>query len=100
MRVSFYARLRPIVGQKSVDIALPDGATVEQLLDEIVRRWPALREYLLDDKGALARNVQLCVNGRGVRYLPDGLSTVLQPSHEVDLFPAVAGGLACKSEAA
>ena len=60
MKVSFYARLRPIVGQKSVDIPLPEGATAEQLVDEIVQRWPALREYMLDDAGALAANVQLC----------------------------------------
>jgi len=100
MKVSFYARLRPIVGQKSVDIPLPEGATAEQLVDEIVQRWPALREYMLDDAGALAANVQLCLNGRGVRYLPEGLSTVLEPSHEVDIFPAVAGGLSSEREAA
>jgi molybdopterin synthase sulfur carrier subunit len=100
MKVSFYARLRPIVGEKSVDIPLPEGATVEQLLDEIVQRWPALRDYMLDETGALAKNVQLCVNGRGVRYLQDGLSTVLEPSHEVDIFPAVAGGLSREREAA
>lgn len=100
MKVSFYARLRPIVGEKSVDIPLPEGATVEQLVGEIVLRWPALRDYLLDDTGTLARHVQLCVNGRGVRYLQDGLDTVLTPSHEVDVFPALAGGLAREGEAA
>ncbi len=100
MKVSFYARLRPIVGEKSVEIPLPEGATVDQLVAEIVRRWPALRDYLLDDTGALARHVQLCVNGRGVRYLEDGLSTVLTPAHQVDVFPALAGGLANRRGAA
>jgi molybdopterin synthase sulfur carrier subunit len=100
MKVSFYARLRPIVGQKSVEISMPEGATAEQLVDEIVRRWPALRDYMVDEKGVLATNVQLCLNGRGVRYLPDGLSTVLDSSHEVDVFPAVAGGLSSRTIAA
>ena len=90
--MNFYAGLRPIVGAKTVDVSLPDGATVQQLLDEILRCWPALRPYLLDDEGRLSSRVNLAVDGRSVLHLPDALSTRLTPKDEIAIFPAVAGG--------
>ncbi len=92
MQVGFYATLRPIVGGKSVEVPLPPGATVQDLVDRVVARWPALEEALLDEHGALSRHVHVFVDGRGAGYLPDGLATRLEPHHKVDIFPAVAGG--------
>jgi molybdopterin synthase sulfur carrier subunit len=88
----FYAGLRPIVGAKSVDISLPDDATVQELLDGLVQSWPDLRPYLFNDEGGLARRVNIVIDGRSVRYLADGLATPLRPEHEVAIFPALAGG--------
>jgi molybdopterin synthase sulfur carrier subunit len=92
LRVSVYAGLRPIVGGKSVEIELPDGATVRQLIDELIRSWPDLGPYLLEDDGELSRRVNIVIDGRSVRYLTDGLSTPLASEHEIAIFPALAGG--------
>ena len=92
MQVDFYATLRIVVGQKTVDFSLPEGATVRELLAAIVRRFPPLAEKLLTQAGQLSRQVNVFVDGRAAPYLPDGLDTVLRADQKVDVFPAVAGG--------
>ena len=90
----FYAGLRPVVGQNTVEVSLPEGTTVRQLLDELLRRWPALRPYLLTDEGELSRQVNIVIDGRSIRYLAAGLATPLRSGQEIGFFPALAGGLA------
>jgi MoaD family protein len=92
VRVRFYATFRPIVGAKEADVPLPGGATVQDLLDALVARWPALREHLLEPDGSLSRRANVFVGGRGARWLPEGTRTPLAGVDEVDVFPAVAGG--------
>lgn len=90
--MSFYATLRQIVGRKRVEFTLPEGATVAELLEAVLRGCPDLRPHLLDDAGELSRHVHVFVNGRGAVYLPDRLETKLAASDAVDIFPAIAGG--------
>jgi len=92
VQVRFYATFRPIVGGKHAEVPLRPDATVQELVDAVLARWPALREHLLDDDGGLSRRTNVFIDGRSVRWLPEGLATVLSDSHEVDIFPAVAGG--------
>ena len=91
MRVSFYATLRPIVGQRSVDLPVNAGATVQELVDALAARWPGLSEHLFDEAGGLSRRVNVFVEGRNIRWLV-GLATPLEPDQVVDIFPPVAGG--------
>ncbi|MDH5306206.1 MAG: MoaD/ThiS family protein [Myxococcales bacterium] len=91
MKIGFYATLRPLVGAKTVEVALPQDATVRELLDHLIERWPALRGALLDADGALSGRVHVFVNGRSARFL-DGAQTRLAPDAEIDIIPAVAGG--------
>jgi MoaD family protein len=91
MKVRFYATLRPIVGERSVELPLADGTTVRELTRELARRWPALAEHLFDEDGGLSRRVNVFVGGRNVRWL-DGLDTPLRSDQAVDVFPPVAGG--------
>jgi molybdopterin synthase sulfur carrier subunit len=92
VKVSFYATLRPVVGAKSVELVLPEGATVADLLDTLLEGYPDLRPHLLGEDGQLSRHVHVFVNGRGAVYLPKRLDTVLALSDVVDIFPAIAGG--------
>jgi molybdopterin synthase sulfur carrier subunit len=92
MKVSFFATLRPIVGAKTVDMALPDGTTVAGLIEEIVTRYPPLRPELLDEAGQLWPHVHVMVNGRDSHYLAQGLATIIQPADTINVFPAVGGG--------
>jgi molybdopterin synthase sulfur carrier subunit len=90
--VNFYATLRPIVGGKTVEFPLPEGTTVQALLDTIIERFPAMRDELLDADGKLYPHVHLFINGKDAPYLASGMDTVLTSKDKVDLFPAVAGG--------
>lgn len=92
MKVNFYATLRQIVGQKSVDINLESGSSVQNLLDKILELYPPLRRELLDEQGQLYPHVHIFVNGRDAPYLDKGMQTVLQPEDKLDIFPAVGGG--------
>ena len=92
MMVSFYATFRSVVGHKRVDIPLPPEPSVQQLLDAVLEAYPELAPLLLDEHGALSRQVHLFINGRGVIHLPDQMETRLRASDHVDFFPAVAGG--------
>ena len=94
MEVRLYATLRAIAGSRSVElpIAVDAGATVRDLVRELVQRWPEMEEILLTENGALSRRVNVFVDGRSTRWLPDGEDTKLRADHSVDVFPAVAGG--------
>ena len=92
MKVSFYATLRPIVGQKTVEVDVPDGATVGQLIEAIVSAYPALHPELLDEKGDLQGHIKFFVNGREVIYLERQIDTVLHLDDIVTVFPPVGGG--------
>lgn len=92
MQINFYATLRPIVGAKTIELPLATGITVQQLLEEVIERYPALHKELFDDKGELYRHVHIFINGRDAPFLDDALETRLTLSDTIDIFPAVAGG--------
>lgn len=92
MNIHFYATLRRIAGEKTVQFNLANGITVQELVDAVVTRFPAMREELLDDEGNLYPHVHVFVNGRDAPYMDDGLATVITTDDKIDIFPAVAGG--------
>jgi sulfur-carrier protein len=92
MKINFYATLRQITGQKTVEFDLEAGITVQQLLDAVLARYPDMRDDLLDENGRLYGHVHLFINGRDAPYLDDGLETIIKSNDKVDLFPAVGGG--------
>jgi MoaD family protein len=93
MKVNLYATLRQVVGGKTVEIPLHDGATVRDLVEELTSRYPDLRPMLLDEKDNLHRQVHLFVNGRDAFYLPAALATPLTSTDTIDIFPPVGGGM-------
>ena len=81
-----------MVGGKTFDVPLAQGASVGTLVDQLIERWPPLRHELLEDDGSLARRVHVIVNGRDAPYLQQGLQTHLNADDVVDVFPPVGGG--------
>jgi MoaD family protein len=68
-----------------------DGATVEQVLEQVFERFTELRGRICDDGGGLRRFVNIYVGGEDIRFL-DGLQTPVAAGGEVTILPAVAGG--------
>jgi MoaD family protein len=67
-----------------------DGATVSEVIDDLVERYPPLAAQLLRD-GELAPYVNVYVGGEDVRTR-DGLDTAVSNGDQLILLPAVAGG--------
>jgi molybdopterin synthase sulfur carrier subunit len=74
-------------GEEQVQI---DGATVQQVIENLEKRHPGIRDRLLDEKG-VRRFVNIYVGDEDIRFL-DGLSTALKGGEEVSIVPAIAGG--------
>jgi sulfur-carrier protein len=68
-----------------------DGATVQEVLDELFARHDELRSRLYDDEGGLRRFVNVYLAGEDIRFL-DGLATQVPDGAELTILPAVAGG--------
>lgn len=92
MKVNFYATLRPIVGQKTVELSLPPGTTAIQLVRMFVSDYPAMRRELLDAEENFLPHMKFFINGRQAEYLPAQMDTVIEPEDKVDIFPPVGGG--------
>ena len=92
MQVNFYATLRQVVNAKTVTFDLPEGATVKNLLDEMIRCFPALKAEMLDEQGNLFQHVHIFVNNRDASFLENGMDTPLKSEDAVGVFPAVGGG--------
>ena len=92
MKVNFFATLRPIVGQKTVELPIEEGATVQDVLEIIVSTYPGLRPELMDAQGQLLGHVHMFVNGRDSPYLENMMATQIKATDKIDVFPAVGGG--------
>ena len=69
------------------------GATVSELLVDLEKQYPGLRERLFDDKGQVRRFVNIFANDEDIRFLQN-LDTPVKDSDEISIVPAIAGGLA------
>jgi molybdopterin synthase sulfur carrier subunit len=76
-------------GEDQVSI---DGGTVSQVIENLEKKHPGLRERLLDEKG-VRRFVNIYVGDEDIRFL-DGLSTSVKDGEEISIVPAIAGGAA------
>jgi molybdopterin converting factor small subunit len=66
------------------------GSTVGEVLGDIGRAYPALRERIFDGE-ELRRFVNVYVKDEDIRFL-DELNTPVGENDEVSIIPAVAGG--------
>ena len=67
------------------------GATVGEVVDDLVRQFPGLAGQVVTEDGNLHKFVNLYVNDDDVRYL-DKLDTKLNDGDTISILPAVAGG--------
>jgi sulfur-carrier protein len=66
------------------------GATVAAVIEDLERRYPGVRDRLLDDKG-VRRFINVFVGDEDIRFL-DGLGTALKGGEQISIVPAIAGG--------
>ena len=88
--VKIPAPLRPLTANQA-EIAVENAGTVQAAIEELTRKYPGIKEKLLDDKGGLRRYVNLFKNDEDVRA-GQGLATGLKEGDRLTIVPAIAGG--------
>jgi len=67
------------------------GDTVDDVVADLERQFPGLKERLVDETGELRRFINIYVNEEDIRFM-DGKKTALKDSDVVSIVPAIAGG--------
>ena len=79
VRVQFYAQLREAIGIHELELELPQGSTVRDLLEQVYVQKPALRGH---DKSILV--------GAGLEFVDRNYK--LNPGEKIAIMPPVQGG--------
>jgi len=79
VRVQFYAQLRELIGVEELNLELPQGATVREVLEQVYAQQPVLRAH---DKSILI--------GAGLEFVDRNYK--LNPGEEIAIMPPVQGG--------
>ncbi|USG64304.1 MoaD/ThiS family protein [Brevibacillus ruminantium] len=91
MIVKVFANFREICAAKSVDVPMTDGNRVIDILESLIRMFPALEEEVFTPERTLKPFVHVFINGRNVIHA-EGLETRVLEEDQFALFPPVAGG--------
>ncbi len=67
------------------------GDTVDDVILDLERQYPGLKERLVEDGGQIRRFINIYVNQEDIRFL-EGAKTTLKQGDEVSIVPAIAGG--------
>ena len=68
-----------------------DGANVKELIENLEKNYPGIKERICDDQGKVRKFINIYVNGEDVRFLQQD-ETPVKDADEVSIIPAIAGG--------
>ena len=67
------------------------GANIGELIDNLDKAYPGLKDRLCDEAGNVRRFVNIYVNGEDIRFLEEK-ATAVKDNDEISIVPAIAGG--------
>lgn len=67
------------------------GSNIRELIDDLDKNFPGLKERICDETGKVRRFINIYVNEEDVRFLKQD-DTSLKDGDEVSIIPAIAGG--------
>ena len=67
------------------------GATIHDIIENLEKQYPGLKERLCDERGELRRFVNVYLNDEDIRFA-QGKSTPVKDGDEISVIPAIAGG--------
>lgn len=68
-----------------------NGLSVGEVIDDLGRQFPGIKDRICDADGELRRFVNVYVNGEDVRF-EGGKAAAVKDGDEVSIVPAIAGG--------
>lgn len=80
--------LRGAAGRQTIQLDLPEGATVAVAIQRLAVVLPALAPQLVTPEGGLSDNIVVFRDGRNIRLL-NGLETPVSTGQTLDFFPKI-----------
>ena len=74
-----------------LEVVQTSGATIGEILENLDRAFPGLKERICDEQGNVRRFVNIFVNDEDIRFLEDQATSV-KDTDEISIVPAIAGG--------
>ncbi len=68
-----------------------EGRTVQEVIDNLEKHYPGIRQRLCDEGWELRRFVNLYINDKDIRFI-QGKESPVNEGDEVSIVPAIAGG--------
>jgi molybdopterin converting factor small subunit len=87
VNVQTFSMIRTILGQKTIELELPEGATVREAMQKLVEMGgPEARKMFLSPDGESLK-IAVLINGASA-----GLNTSLHDGTEINLMVTIGGG--------
>jgi sulfur-carrier protein len=93
IKVGSILNLKEILGQRQLDLFIPRGSTMRELIASMVDTFGERLSSSIygPDSQEVLPHIRMMVNGRDIGFL-GGMETQLQEGDEVLILPMVAGG--------
>jgi len=69
-----------------------DGKNITEVIEDLERNYPGLKERICESDGKLRRFVNIYLNDEDIRFKKN-LETELKENDELSIIPAIAGGV-------
>jgi molybdopterin synthase sulfur carrier subunit len=73
------------------DLVSAGGSNIGEILNDLEKNHPGLKERICDEDGNIRRFVNIFVNDEDIRFLQDK-ATAVKEGDEISIVPAIAGG--------
>lgn len=88
-KVRIPAPLRKLTKDQAV--VESNGSTVEEILSDLEKNYPGIKERICDETGQIRRFINIFLNGEDIRF-KEGAKTKISGDSEISIIPAIAGG--------
>lgn len=88
-KVRIPAPLRKLTKDQAV--VESNGATIEEVLTDLEKNYPGIKERICDETGQVRRFINIFLNGEDIRF-KEGAKTKVTGESEISIIPAIAGG--------
>ena len=73
------------------DVVQAAGQNIHEIVENLEKQYPGLKERLCDERGELRRFVNVYLNDEDIRFA-QGKQTPVKDGDEISVIPAIAGG--------
>ena len=73
------------------DEVTAQGCNVAEIIEDLEKNYPGLKERICEDSGKLRRFVNIYLNDEDIRF-KSNMETQLKENDELSIIPAIAGG--------